>query len=132
MVDRVTAAFCTRHGCNRILSTDSPCPLTRYCTCPTLITPRPYTCASLRARSFLLRLPCETEMSSPTDAVVDRIFSRELPPLEPGKSVWAPELTKTIADLNEHRFTKAGEFTIHFRAKNPWASHCWHYALTIS
>lgn len=44
-----------------------------------------------------------------TDAVVERIFSRDPPPLEPGTKVWAPELTKTIDSLNEHRFTKAGE-----------------------
>lgn len=47
-------------------------------------------------------------MSTSTDAVVERLFSRDLPPLEPGTKVWAPDLTKAIKDLDEHRFTKAG------------------------
>ncbi|WWC90312.1 uncharacterized protein L201_005245 [Kwoniella dendrophila CBS 6074] len=43
-----------------------------------------------------------------TDEVVSKIFARStLPPLEPGTKVYAPELTKTIADLKEHEYVIA-------------------------
>ncbi|OCF35851.1 hypothetical protein I316_02344 [Kwoniella heveanensis BCC8398] len=47
--------------------------------------------------------------SKTTDEIVSHLFdaSRPLPPLEPGKKVYAPELTKTIGGLKEHEYVIA-------------------------
>ncbi|WVF67726.1 hypothetical protein IAT40_002485 [Kwoniella sp. CBS 6097] len=44
-----------------------------------------------------------------TDEIVSHLFDRgrPLPPLEPGEKVYAPELTKTIAGLDEHMYVIA-------------------------
>ncbi|RSH85748.1 hypothetical protein EHS25_003889 [Saitozyma podzolica] len=47
-------------------------------------------------------------MSSTTDSVATQLFARDpIPPLEPGKKVYDPKLTKTIASLDEHEYVKA-------------------------
>jgi hypothetical protein len=50
-------------------------------------------------------------MSSTTDSVATQLFARDpIPPLEPGKKMYDPKLTKTIASLDEHEYVKAGEW----------------------
>lgn len=71
--------------------------------------PRYLTLSSIRVARISSATYQKQKMSTSTDAVVERLFSRDLPPLEPGTKVWAPDLTKAIKDLDEHRFTKAGE-----------------------
>lgn len=46
---------------------------------------------------------------SKTSQLVSRLFAREPPPLEPGTKLWAPELKREIAGLQEHRYVIAGE-----------------------
>jgi hypothetical protein len=46
-------------------------------------------------------------MSSSIDSILPHLLERPLPPLEPGKTVYAPELAKQIMGLEEHDFVKA-------------------------
>lgn len=49
-------------------------------------------------------------LSMQTDEIVQRLFERDLPPLEPGTTLWDPSLKKSIAALDEHRYVIAGEY----------------------
>jgi hypothetical protein len=58
-------------------------------------------------------------MSSTTDFIATQLFARDpTPPLEPGKKVYDPQLTKTIAFLDEHEYVKAGEWGLSFSRRH--------------
>jgi len=47
-------------------------------------------------------------MSTSGDSILSQLLARpDLPPLEPGKKVYAPDMMKQIMGLKEHDFVKA-------------------------
>ena len=66
--------------------------------------------ASRHAASRSVPSPTTAAMPDPasTDSILSRLLARsDPPPLEPGKAVFAPELTEQIASLKEHDYVKA-------------------------
>jgi len=51
-------------------------------------------------------------MATSIDSIQQKLFSRPLPPLEPGTKVWDKGLTKEIKGLKEHRFVIAGKSSV--------------------
>lgn len=52
-------------------------------------------------------------MGRTVDQLQEEILARtDLPPLEPGKKVWKPDLTKDIKTCGAHKYTIAGELSL--------------------
>jgi hypothetical protein len=65
-----------------------------------------------RSSLYTLRTIHSLTMSS-TDSIVNRLFARPtLPPLEPGTTLYAPELAPKISKLDEHRYVVAGKYPL--------------------